>query len=171
MIPAPPPELRNGRGSDPGYGLGLLARRVLGGLEVVGGHLDPQHALAAVADEVERFGADDLPGNRLAVSTALTRDDSSHDSSAGAGQSGPQGLGASHQPSHAPVNPPLRDTVVADLRSGLVEARRSKRGIRFEHLEALPAEPANRRGKDDKNRAKRGDNASHADQVREHTRS
>src|ERR1700676_4516931 len=65
MIPAPPPELRNGRGSDPGYGLGLLARRVLGGLEVVGGHLDPQHALAAVADEVERFGADDLPGNRL----------------------------------------------------------------------------------------------------------
>src|SRR4029077_17110453 len=83
MIPAPPPGLRDGRGSDPGYRLGLLAGGVRGGLDVVGGHFDPQHTLAAVADEVEGFGADDLTGNRLPISAALTRDDSSHDSSAG----------------------------------------------------------------------------------------
>jgi hypothetical protein len=56
------------------------------------------------------------------VSAALTRDDRSHDSSAGAGLSGPQDLGASHQAPETPANPRLRDTVVADLRSGLVGA-------------------------------------------------
>src|ERR1035441_1883429 len=83
MIPVPPPRLWNVPGSDPGDRLGLPAGRVLGGLEVTGGHLDPEHALAAVADEVERLRPDDLTGNCLPVSAALTRDDSSHHSSAG----------------------------------------------------------------------------------------
>src|ERR1022692_3591865 len=83
MIPVPPPRLRNGRGSEPGDWLGLPTGCVLGGLEVTRGHLDPEHAFAAVADEVERLRPDDLAGNCLPVSAALTRDDSSHHSSVG----------------------------------------------------------------------------------------
>jgi hypothetical protein len=149
--------------------LGLFAGCVLGGLEVTHGHLDAQYAFAAVAYEIEGLRADDLSGNRLPVSAALTGDDSSHDSSAGAGQSGPQGLGASHWPSRAPINPRVRDTVVADLRSGLVEAHRARRWIRLEHLETLPGQPSDRYREDDENRAKRGDNAGHADQVGDDT--
>jgi hypothetical protein len=75
--------------SDPGDRLRLLPGGELGGLEVARGHLDAQHALAAVAHEIEGLGPDDLAGNCLPVSAALTRDDRSHDSSAGAGLSGP----------------------------------------------------------------------------------
>src|SRR5580700_12082662 len=82
MIPVPPPAPR-WRDSDPGDGLGLLAGCVLGRLEVADGDLDPEHPFAAVADEVERLGPDDLAGNSLPVPAALTRDDRSHHSSAG----------------------------------------------------------------------------------------
>src|ERR1039457_314158 len=83
MIPVPQARLLGSAASDPGDRLCLLAGRVLGGLEVTHGHLDPEHAFAAVADEVERLRPDDLTGNCLTVSAALTRDDSSHHSSAG----------------------------------------------------------------------------------------
>ena len=96
MIPVLPHRSRIGR-SDPGDGLGLLSGGVLGGLEVTAGHFDAQDAFAAVAHEVEGFRTDDLAGNRLPVSTALTRDNRSHDTSAGAGLSGPQDLGACHR--------------------------------------------------------------------------
>jgi hypothetical protein len=56
---------------------------VLGGLEITGGHFDAKHAFAAVAHEVEGLGTNDLAGNCLPMSAALTRDDRSHDSSAG----------------------------------------------------------------------------------------
>jgi len=105
----------------------------------------------------------------LPVSAALTRHDCSHHSSAGPRHSGPQGSGASHQGPGIPANPPVRDTVVAGLRSGLVEACGGGRDVGLEHLEALPAEPSNRHGDDDENRAKRSDNASHADSCPEIT--
>src|ERR1039457_1701022 len=84
MIPVPPPQLRGWRESDPGdRRLCLLPGCVLGRLEVIHGDLDAQHALAAVAHEVERLGPDDLAGYCLPVSAALTRHDRSHHSSAG----------------------------------------------------------------------------------------
>src|SRR5580692_8051422 len=69
--------------SDPGDGLGLLPGGVLSGLQVAVGHLDSKDAFAAVAHEVEGLRANDLAGNCLPVSAALTRDDRSHGSSAG----------------------------------------------------------------------------------------
>ena len=64
--------------SDPGDGLGLLPCRVLRGLEVVGSHVDAEHALAAVADQVERLRTHDLAGNRLPVPAAFACNDRSH---------------------------------------------------------------------------------------------
>src|ERR1700682_3852038 len=64
--------------SDPGDRLGRLPCGLLGCLEVVGCHLDTQHALAAVAHEVKRLRTDDLPGYRLPVPAALTCHNRSH---------------------------------------------------------------------------------------------
>src|ERR1035441_8594131 len=130
MIPVPPPRLWNVPGSDPGDRLGLPAGRVLGGLEVTGGHLDPEHAIAAVADEVERLRPDDLTGNCLPVPAALTRDDSSHHSSAGPANpvrktsSFPPPLGHSAQ-STAPRHRRCRFAI----RAGRRPQRPSERGL------------------------------------------
>src|SRR5579872_5460338 len=99
--------------SGPGDGLGLLSRGVLRGLEVVRGHIDPQHALAAVADQVERLRADDLAGDGLPVPAALACNDGSHLFSTPGPPNRTTGPRASHRLRRTLVIPRIRDTVVA----------------------------------------------------------
>jgi hypothetical protein len=47
-------------------------------LEIGGGDLDEEHALAPVADHVELLRPANGAGHRLAIPTALARDDGSH---------------------------------------------------------------------------------------------
>src|ERR1700680_1813653 len=51
---------------------------LLSDAEVVGGHLDAQHSLALVADDVERLRLTDRPCHGLSVTAALARDDGPH---------------------------------------------------------------------------------------------
>ena len=99
--------------SGPGDGLGLLPCRVLSSLEVVGCHVDAEHAFAAVADQVERLRADDLAGNGLPVPAALACNDGSHLFSTPGPPIRTTELRASHHLRSTPVIPWLRDTVVA----------------------------------------------------------
>src|ERR1700680_199755 len=54
------------------------AHALVGRAQVVGGHLHPENALALMADDVERLGRADGPGNGLTVTAALARDDGPH---------------------------------------------------------------------------------------------
>jgi hypothetical protein len=57
---------------------GGAGRAQLGGADVLGGHVDPEGALALVAHEVEGLRPPNRPGDGLAVPTALAGDDGSH---------------------------------------------------------------------------------------------
>ncbi len=59
-------------------GLARAADALLGGGEVMSGHLDAQDALALMADDVERLRPSDRSGHGLAVTAALTGDYGPH---------------------------------------------------------------------------------------------
>src|SRR5258708_9038174 len=76
----PPPSRRDAgldprRGRRTSGGAGGGAGGQLGGVDVVGGDVDAHGALALVADQVERLGPPDRPGDGLAVPAALAGDD------------------------------------------------------------------------------------------------
>src|ERR1700674_2524271 len=154
--------------SDPGDRLGLLPGGLLGRLKVVGRHLDTQHALAAVAHEVERLRTDDLPGYRLPVPAALTCHNRSHLLSAPGPLLRAAGLGACHSVFTPPGIPRVRDTVVAAPLFGDRPEYLRYRWVSFEHTQTRPSEPAHCHSDENEQHTERRNHASHADQVGDH---
>src|ERR1700694_2850443 len=154
--------------SEPGDRLGLLPGGLLCRLKVVGCHLDPQHALAAVAHKVERLRADDLPGYRLPVPAALTCHNRSHLLSAPGPLLRAAGVGACHSVFRAPGIPRVRDTVVAaPLFGGDRPEYLGYRWVSFEHTQTRPSERAHCHSDEDEKHTERRNHASHAGQIGE----